>query len=178
MTDDLRFRCFRLPPAVSFAIELLGEGGGLLLVAINMHSRACRIPIPPTKTTSFPTNTTTHAQNLWVGLAFLEELAKLCNHVTLTINKLIEAGVGRTNYVIISIKTQRGVLVMIFISLGEGQKASLGIEVGGRDRIQVDGEGNIEVEGEPVQTELDPVPVCVCVREREREHRKHLIILF
>ena len=60
---------------------------------------------------------------------------------------------------------------MTFISLGEGQKASLGIEVGGRDRIQVDGEGNIEVEGEPVQTELDPVPVCVCVRERE--HRKH-----
>ena len=38
MTDDLRFRCFRLPPAVSFAIELLSlgesDGGGLLLVAI------------------------------------------------------------------------------------------------------------------------------------------------
>ena len=110
------------------------------------------------------------------GAGFLEELAKICNLDNQRTNRSWPG--YHINYVIISIKTQRGVLVMTFISLGEGQKASLGIEVGGRDRIQVDGEGNIEVEGEPVQTELDPVPVSVCTYEREREqHCKHYYVI-
>ena len=57
---------------------------------------------------------------------------------------------------------------MVFISLGEGQKVSLGTEEErSRDRVQVDWEGNIELEGEAeleeeaVQIAVDPVTVCV-----------------